>query len=314
MHAPHHEQHKVSIVGCGKVGRSIAYSLLQHDMLHELTLLGRTIEKVRGDMLDMEHALPFLSKTTITATTDYADLANSDIVVFSAGVGQKPGQTRLDLAKQNIALVQKLIPQIVKHAPHAIIMMITNPVDVLTFYAIKASGLSSKCVFGSGTLLDTARFRSGIGSRLHVNPRSVHAYILGEHGDSSFPVISSAVIGGKPLLSWNENMEQIVEETTQEVRQAAYEIIKLKGATEYAIGAATTSVISTILRDRQTIIPVSSLLNGHYGLHDVCLSIPCVVGREGIIHRVVTPLNDEEQQALHESARIIKQSHVSETT
>ncbi|MBD3279715.1 MAG: L-lactate dehydrogenase, partial [Candidatus Pacebacteria bacterium] len=194
-----YDNNKISVIGCGKVGMTAAFAMLLKGLPNQLVLLGRHKGPLIGEELDLEHAMCFLGQAEIKATDNYNDIAHSDVVIITAGAAQKPGETRLDLAKKNIAIIEQIIPMVVRHSPDSVILVVSNPVDVLTYKAYQLAGLPKGRIFGSGTTLDTARFRFHLAEFLKVNPRSVHAYILGEHGDSSFPVISSASIGGQPL-------------------------------------------------------------------------------------------------------------------
>ncbi len=297
---------KVGIVGCGRVGMTAAYSLITNGIPTDLVLVGRDKSKVEGEKLDLEHALPFLPDVQIVATDDYADLAGSDIIIFSAGASQKPGETRLDLTKNNIEIVQDLIPKIVEHAPHSTILMVTNPVDVLTFHANKIINSPKGLIFGSGTLLDTARFRFHLSEFLDVNPRSIHTYILGEHGDSSFPVISSATLGGAKLTNLPTFSYDRAMEAFEQTKNAAYKIIEGKGATYYAIGTVITNIVKSIHRDARTVMPVTHPLTDYYGISDVALSVPCVVGKKGIEKVLMVQLDENEIAQLHASAEAVR--------
>lgn len=296
------EQAKVGIVGCGRVGMSTAYSLLHRDCIQELVLLGRNSDKVHGEALDLDHGSPFLSKTTIIPTVDYADLRESDVVVFAAGVSQKPSETRLDLTRANMQLLSDLLPQIIANAPEAIIVIVTNPVDILVQHAREISTISRERIISTGTMLDTARFRFAVASKAEVSPNSVHAYIFGEHGDNSVPIISSATIGGQRLADYPGVTSDDVHAAYEYAQKAAYEIIEKKGATYYAIGAVTSHLIEVILKNKQKILPVSVALEGEYGLRNVALSVPCVVSRVGVERVLTVDLNAEEHDRLQQAA------------
>lgn len=301
------ETFKVAIVGCGKVGMTTAYALLLAGIPTELVLHSRECDKAYGEKLDLEHGQPFLPTATITATNNYADLAGSDVVIVTAGAAQKPGQTRLDLAATNVAIINEMVPLIVRHAPEAIIILVSNPVDVLTYKAFLSAGLPFGRVFGSGTLLDTARFRFHLSEFLRVNPRSIHAYILGEHGDSSFPVIHGATIGGQPLTSFPDFSEDKARQAYQATRDAAARIIAGKGATYYGIATALSHLTRIIARDEHSVLPLSvPLTTEYYGEKDLALSVPCIVGRNGIERVLTIDLSEEEQQRWHESAGTIR--------
>ena len=298
---------KVSIIGCGKVGMTAAYSLLHRGDVDELVLFGRSKEALIGEKLDLEHGLSFLTTATITATDSYTDVADSDVVVFTAGAAQQPGETRLDLTKKNVAIIEDAIPKIVAHAPHAVILVVANPVDILTYKAYLAAGLPKGRVFGSGTTLDSARFRFHLSEFMNVHPRSIHAYVLGEHGDHSFPALSSANIGGQSLNEFPNFTEEKALRAYQKARAAAYTIIKSKGATYYAIGADIASIVSTILKDKRSVLAVSIPLHSYYGLNGIALSVPCVVGKNGVEQVLKANLSSHEQKLLARAAAALKE-------
>lgn len=305
------ETFKIAIVGLGRVGITTAYALLLKGLANELVLFSRDIKKAEGEKADLEHGLPFYPKCHITATSDYEDLVGTDLVIFTAGCSQKPGQTRLDLTKANCDIAQSLIPKIVKHAPHTLILMVANPLDLMTLIATKVAGLQTGRVFGSGTLLDTARFRLHLSKSINISAKSIHTYILGEHGDSSFAAVSTATIGGKPLLSFPEMSPDHIKWAEEETRKDAYKIITGKGATYYGIATAITHIVETVMRDSKKIIPLSTVLTGQYDLNNVALSLPCILGRNGVERVVDLPLSTEELSALNFSAESLK-SHFDE--
>lgn len=298
---------KIAIIGCGKVGMSAAYSLLHRGDVTELVLLGRSLPDLVGEELDLEHGMSFLPYATVKATTEYADLANSDVVVITAGAAQKPGETRLDLTAKNVAIIESIVPEVVKHAPEAIILIVSNPVDILTYKAYQIAGLPKGRIFGSGTTLDTARFRFHLSEFLKINPQSIHAYILGEHGDSSFPAISSATVGGQPLMAMNKFSEEKAWKAYEKARSAAYKIIQSKGATYYGIGAVVSHIVSKILHDSKTVLPVSIPLHNYYGFSGISLSIPCIVGRNGVEESLEIKLDWQEKRRLEKSVSTLKQ-------
>lgn len=300
------ESFKVAVIGLGKVGVTTAFTLLLKGLTTELVLFSRELSKAEGEKSDLEHGAPFYPHCKITATDRYEDLSGTDLVIFTAGAAQKPGQTRLDLTRGNCEILKSSIPKIVKHAPNCLILMVANPLDIMTLQAAKLAGLPSGRVFGSGTLLDTARFRLHLSKTINVNPTSIHAYILGEHGDSSFAPVSMATIGGKPLLSFPEMSHDHIKWALEETRKDAYKIIKEKGATYYGIATALSHIVESIARDSKKIIPLSSVLTGQYGLENIALSLPCILGRNGIETVIDLPLTLEEQAALNISADILK--------
>lgn len=297
---------KVAIIGCGRVGMSAAYSLLHRGVVNELVLYGRSKKDLEGGKLDLEHGLSFLSPATITAADDPSALINSDVIVFTAGASQQPGETRLDLLKKNSTIIQRMIPDLVKAAPKAVLLMITNPVDILTYQAYQLAGIPKGRVFGSGTVLDTARFRFHLSQFLHVNPRSIHTYILGEHGDSSFPVISSATVGGQPLAEFPDFSQEQVHKAYEAARTAAYTIIQSNGATYYGIGVVISHLVSAILKNARSVLPVSIPLHNYFGFSGVALSVPCIVGRTGVEAILKPRLDWEEKQMLEKSVNQIK--------
>ncbi|MBP9670467.1 L-lactate dehydrogenase [Candidatus Woesebacteria bacterium] len=305
------ETFKVAIIGLGRVGVTTAYALLLKGLATELVLFSRELAKAEGEKADLEHGAPFYPHTKITATDKYEDLSGTDLVIFTAGCAQKPGQTRLDLTKGNCDIVEKIIPRVVKEAPQTLILMVANPLDIMTLHATEIAKLPAGRVFGSGTLLDTARFRLHLSKSIKISAKSIHTYILGEHGDSSFAAVSTASIGGKPLLSFPEMSPDHVKWATEETRKDAYKIISGKGATYYGIATAVTHIVETIMHDSKKIIPLSSVLTGQFGLNNIALSLPCILGRNGIERVIDLPLSVEETASLHASAASLR-SHLDE--
>lgn len=303
---PQIDSNKVAIVGCGRVGMSTAFALLIAGIPNELVLFGRDKQKIEGEKLDLEHGLSFLKDAKIYASNSYDDLADSDVVVITAGASQKPGDTRLDLIANNKRIIEDMIPKIITAAPHAVIIMVTNPVDLLTYHAHALAQLPLGKVFGTGTTLDTARFRWHLSEQLGINPKSIHAFILGEHGDSSFPAISAATVGGQSLLSLPTMSQEKALEAYEKARGAAYKLIASKGATYYAIAVAIVEIVKAILRDSKQIFPVSIPLQNYYGHSDVALSVPCVIGRGGAEQVIETKLSWEEKQQFDASVRTLK--------
>lgn len=306
-HPAQHDYNTVSIIGCGNVGMTAAFSILHTGVVNKLFLVGRCVDSIIGEQLDLEHSLPFLHPAKVKATENYEDIAESDIVIIAAGAHQKPGDTRLDLAQKNTTIIESIIPKVVKHAPDAIILIVTNPVDVLTYKAYKLAGLPKGRIFGSGTTLDSARFRHHLSEFLKMNPKSIHAYILGEHGDSSFPVISSATVGGQSLTTLPAFSESKAYDAYEKARTAAYKIIESKGATFYAIGAVVAHMVKAILQNQRSILPVSIPLHGYHGHHGVALSVPCIIGRNGVEDTLEIKLSWDEKQKLAKSVNTIKQ-------
>lgn len=298
---------KVGVVGLGHVGSTVAYAMMLDGTPSEIVLLARDKSKAEGEKLDMEHALPFLDYVKLTATDDYAELAGANLVIITAGVAQKPGETRLDLCKNNSIILEDILPKIVHAEPNAIILIIANPVDVLTHIAHRIVPSAKGRIFGSGTTLDTARFRFHLGEKLQVNPKSIHAYVLGEHGDSSFPVYQYATVGGTRLLDFPGVTKEIVEECYGLARKAAYNIIESKGATYYAIGVVATKLMEAICSDAKTIFPLSVPLDNYRGHSGVALSVPCVLGKGGIEKVLSIDLSPEEEENLAKSVQALKQ-------
>jgi L-lactate dehydrogenase len=303
-----HQYTKVAIVGCGRVGMTAAYSLAHSGSVDELVLLGRDRTPLMGEKLDLEHGMSFLSNCSVTATDSYADLADSSVVIIAAGASQKPGDTRLDLLKTNIKIIEDIVPRIVTAAPEAVILVVTNPVDILTYRAYLAAGLPKGQVFGSGTTLDTARFRFHLSEFLHINPRSIHAYILGEHGDSSFPVISSATVGGQPLQTMQKFSVKKAQQAFQKAQNAAYTIISTKGATYFAIGTVIQHIVKTTIHNKRSVLPVSVPLHNYQGINGVALSVPCIVGAKGVESMLEIKMSWEEKEQLKRSAKILREA------
>lgn len=305
------ETFKVAIVGLGRVGITTAYAILLKGLCSELVLFSRDVKKAEGEKADLEHGLPFYPQATITATSSYEDLSGTDLVIFTAGCAQAPGQTRLDLTKGNCEIVQSLVPKIVKHAPQTLILMVANPLDLMTLQATRAAKLPEGRVFGSGTLLDTARLRFHLSKAIKISSKSIHAYVLGEHGDTSFAAVSTATIGGKPLLSFPEMSPDHIAWAEEETRKDAYKIISGKGATYYGIASAITHIVETIARNGRKVIPLSTVLTGQFGINDLALSLPCILGRNGVERVIDLPLSLTEQESLQKSATTLK-SYVDE--
>ena len=302
--------HKVGLVGTGSVGSSFAYALMQRGIASELVLVDANAEKAVGEMMDLNHGLSFTKPMKISAG-NYSDLSGAKVVVITAGTSQKPGETRLDLLARNAAIFRSIIPQVVQHNPNGIILITTNPVDILTYISLKESNLSPTKVIGSGTILDTSRFRFLLGQYYEVDTRSVHAYIVGEHGDSEIPLWSMAHIGGVRLQEFaplkNKPYDQNeMNKLFVSVRDAAYEIIKRKGATYYAIGLGLLSIVEAILGNYRSVLSISTLMTGQYGVQDICLSLPCVVGVHGVEEVLTLTMNREEEEGFHASAVKLK--------
>ncbi len=303
---------KIAIVGVGNVGATFAYALLGSSLASQIVLIDANKNRAEGEAMDLNHAVPLTHSTKIWAG-DYSDCANAAITVITAGTAQRPGETRLDLVQRNYAIYQSIIPQIVKANPDGILLIASNPLDVLSYAAMKLSGFPANRVIGSGTILDTARFRYLLSQHAGVDPRSVHAYIIGEHGDSEVPVWSGANIAGMSLTDYCKmNCESfetdVYEGIFTQTRDAAYHIIERKGATYYGIGMGLVRICEAILRGQNTVLSVSTLINDYYGIDDVYLSLPCVIGRQGVQKFMRLPLNDKEIEGLQQSAKILKET------
>ena len=303
-------QRKVGVVGAGLVGSSFVYALMIRELATEVVLVDIDAEKAAGEVMDFNHGLSF-SKPLKILVGDYADLNGADVVVIAAGAAQKPGETRLDLLARNIRVFQSIVPQVAHHNPAGIILIATNPVDILTYISLKESTLPPGRVIGSGTILDTSRFRFLLSQYYGVDTRSVHAYIIGEHGDSEIPIWSLANIGGVRLQEFaplsNKRYDQDdMDKLFVGVRDAAYEIIKRKGATHYAIGLGLVSIVETILGDYRSVLSVSTLMTGQHGVSDMCLSLPCVVGANGVEEVLTLNLSKSEIAGFNASAEKLK--------
>jgi L-lactate dehydrogenase len=301
---------KIAIVGVGAVGATAAYALMISGIGEEIVLVDVNEHKAEGEAMDLTHGAPFLRPITIRAGK-YADCDGAQVVIVTAGAAQRPGESRLDLVKRNAQIFREMIPQIAHAAPEAILLIVANPVDILTYASLEFSGFPPSRVIGSGTVLDTARLRSLISQRLQVDPRSVHANVIGEHGDSEVVAWSRATVAGMPLHEFCTQRgrpctEELQAEISLQVRRAAYEIIERKGATYYAIGLSICQIVEAILRNQNTVLSVSTLLTGQLGVSDVCLSLPAVVCRDGV-EAVLSPgLNEDETAAFRRSAQVVR--------
>jgi L-lactate dehydrogenase len=306
---------KVGIVGCGYVGATAAYALVMQGVGREVVLVDKNSERANAEADDIRHAVPFAHPLEISAG-DYGDLAGCRVVVLCAGVGQKPGETRLQLLQRNAAVFREVVPAVVSHARDAVLVVATNPVDVMTHLATRFAaecGVAAGRVLGSGTTLDTARFRSLLGAHCGVDPHHVHAYVIGEHGDSEVLTWSLATIGGMPLeafarLRQIQNPESVRQDIDQKVRRAAYTIISGKGATYYGIGSALSRIVDVILHDQRSILTVCAPAAEVAGVPDVTVSLPRLVGGAGILETFPLPLNEHEAGLLRQSALVIRQA------
>lgn len=298
---------RVVIIGCGHVGSTSAYSLLLNGTVEEIVLVDKDGDKLLGEVMDLQHAVPLARPVRIWAG-DYRDAATAGIVVIAAGVGTVPGELRLDLLGRNAAVIREIVQNLMNVGFDGIILMTTNPVDILAQIAQAESGLPFEKVIGSGTVLDTARLRVSLGEKLGVEARSVHAYIVGEHGNSEVATWCAARVGGQPLVDFCDPNCPDFPQMLESVRQAAPEIVKRKGYTSFAVASCVNRICEAILRDERTILPVSVMTAGQYGIEDVYLSLPCVIGRSGVEKIVELPLDNEERKGLIASADLLKRT------
>lgn len=299
-----------AIIGCGNVGAATAYALMHSKLLSKLVLIDLNYKKALGEAEDISHALPFNSPMEIIAG-DYKDISDCGIIIITAGVNQTPNQTRLDLLKTNANIFRKIVDNITEFNRDALILTVTNPVDILTYVTLSKSGLPWQRVIGSGTVLDTARLKEKVGKHLGVDSRNVHSFVIGEHGDSEVAVWSSANVSGIDLDSYYKERKMGFDRSAldllaAEVMTSAYRIIEAKGATYYGIADSICRIVSAIVNDEHTILPVSVKLSGEYGIYDVCMGIPCIVGRHGIEQILEIPLDKKERNCLLESAAALK--------
>lgn len=297
-------KNKVTIIGAGMVGSTIAYSLIMRDMTEEIALIDIDESLVHAQVLDLQHAVPFTGTTHVHVGT-YDDCRDSSIVIMTAGAAQEPGQSRLELVQKNARIMRDIVPRIFAANADATLVIVSNPVDILTRLAIEMFPEKKGHILGTGTILDSGRLRHLLSQALHVSAQSIHAYIIGEHGDSELPLWSSATVGGMKLIDHPELTPQKRKEIFEDARSAAYTIIAGKQATYYAIGAGAADLADALLHDTHTVLPVSHNLDGMYGINDVCLSMPAIVGRGGVIETVHVNITQEEQDALTKSAYIL---------
>ena len=304
------DNRKVAVVGCGFVGSSSAFALMQSGLFSEIALVDVNREKAEGEALDISHGVPFVGQVKVYAA-DYDDIMDAAIVVVTAGAAQKPGETRLDLVNKNIRIFQSILPEFKKRNYKGILLVVSNPVDILTLAALKLSGLPEQRVIGSGTVLDTARLKTALGEHLDVDSRSVHSFIIGEHGDSEMVAWSSTNVSGIPLNDFCEMRghfahDEAMDRIADEVRNSAYEIIAKKHATYYGIAMSVVRICKAIVMNERSILPVSTMMHGEYGIEGICLSMPVIVGEEGVSVHVPLVLNEEERESLLASAKALK--------
>lgn len=300
----------VAIVGAGNVGVAAAYALFTRRIATEILLVDVDQRRAEGEAMDLMHGQALVGRVRVRAAR-YAELGHAQVVVVAAGTNQRPGETRLDLLQRNAAIFRQICEELDRHVPDAIILVATNPVDLITYVMHKLSKRPAERIIGTGTTLDTSRFRTLLGEHYGVSPRSVHAYILGEHGDTEVPVWSNATIGGLPIKSGPVLGKAFDPEAMQSLfvraRDAAYQIIERKGYTNLAIGVVIAHLVDMILGDQKSVVPVSGALRGEYGIDDVCLSLPCVLGRSGLEGRLLPTLDDDELAAMLRSAETLRE-------
>ncbi len=304
---------KISIIGTGSVGSTIAYTLTAMGLASEIVVIDINTEKALGEALDIRQGVPLFSPCSIYAGT-YSDAKDSDIVIITSGIARKPGQTRLELAQTNVDITKGIIPEITKAAPDAKYIIVSNPVDILTYTFFKRSGLPENHIIGSGTILDTARLRARMAEYFSINQSNVHAYVMGEHGDSSFIPWSLANISNVPVNECHNLMtnrdgifpEFNRDEVEQYVRKSGARVIEQKGATFYAVSASVCHICKVLLKGIDTTMTVSTMMHGEYGVEDVCLSVLNIVGKDGATSKLLTPLTDDEIAKLHKSADTLK--------
>lgn len=302
---------KIVVIGAGNVGATIAYTILMYNLTSEIVLIDVNADKAAGEALDMNHGIAYHTQVDIRSG-NYEDCKDADVIVVTAGLARKPGQTRLELAKINVNIGKDIAKNIMKYAKNPIILVVSNPVDVMTYYIQKETGLSPNRVFGSGTSLDTARFRYLLSDSCKIDVRNVHAYIIGEHGDSEVPVWSKANVAGKAFDEFCEDSDNGIqpinkEEIFEQTKNGGAESIRLKGATFYGIAMSVAKIVAGIVNDEHTVLTVSTVLDGQYGISDVALSLPCVISSNGIERYINIGINEEEQALLENSAEKLKE-------
>lgn len=306
------QRSKVSIIGAGAVGTSTAYALLIKRIAGEVAIYDTNKAKVEAEVLDLAHGSQFTNPSRVYGGDDIEVVRNSDVIVITAGAKQQPGQTRLDLAATNVKILHDLMPKLVSLSPEAVFLLVTNPCDVLAYAAVQFSGLPANKVFSSGTVLDSSRLRWQLAERAGVSTESVHAMIIGEHGDSEFPLWSEAKIGPIKLSEWKVGNRALhpeeLDEIADNVKNAAYKVIEGKGATNYAIGLSAARIVEAVLRDESVILPVSSVLTDYLGISDVALSVPTIVNRQGAFKTLPMEMSANELTKLQASAKALKQA------
>ncbi len=306
---------RVVIIGNGLVGSTTTYTMMLSGIANEIFVIDLNKEKVEGDVLDMNHGLSFLTPVKLSAG-DYSDCKEANVVIITAGVAQKEGEDRLDLLKRNVKVFDNIIDQLMKNiGQHTVLLIVTNPVDVLTQYTLAKSGLPRNRVIGSGTVLDTSRLKYAISEHTGIDSRNIHAFVLGEHGDSEVAAFSSTNISGMSLdeychqCSECDSSQDLLNDLHEQVKNAAYEIIEKKGSTYYAVALAVNRITEAILHDQRSILTVSTLLEGQYGIREACVSVPCIIGRGGVRKILEISLSDPEREGLTKSAEIVRKEY-----
>ena len=302
---------KVVIIGCGFVGAACAFCIMQSGLFSEIVLIDSDKAKAEGEALDISHGVPFSKPVKIYAG-EYDDIQDASLIIVTAGANQKPDETRLDLVKKNISIFKSIIPEIKKREYKGILLIVANPVDILTTVALKLSEMPENKVFGSGTVLDTARLKYELGNHLNVDSRSIHAFIIGEHGDSEIAAWSSANVSGIPINKFCEmrghfNHDDAMLKIAENVKNSAYEIISKKKATYYGVAMSVKRICEAIIRDEKSILPISSVMHGEYGISGISLSMPAIVGKDGVETHVPIQLNEFEIKKLQESAKKLQE-------
>ncbi|MBU3187810.1 L-lactate dehydrogenase [Clostridium estertheticum] len=302
---------KISIIGAGFVGSTTAFALMNGGLATEIVIVDINKNKAEGEAMDLSHGVSFVRPIEITSG-EYSDTKDSDIVIITAGVGQKPGETRLDCISKNLKIFKSIVPEVVKFSPNSILLVVSNPVDILTYITYKLSGFPSNRVIGSGTVLDTSRFKYLLSKHFEIDARNIHTYIMGEHGDSEIAAWSITSIAGMNVEEFcstcpNKCDGELKYNIYKEVKEAAYTIIQKKGATYYAVALAIKRIVEAILSNENSILTVSSLLKGEYGINDIYMGVPTVVGRDGVKKILEVNLNEEEKTELFESSKVLKE-------
>jgi L-lactate dehydrogenase len=309
----HSRSSKVSVIGAGAVGASMAYAMLIRESAREIVLYDVNESKVTAEVLDLAHGTQFTGSSSITGGADIAATANSDVVVITAGAKQNPGQTRLELAGVNFSILKSLLPDLLKHSPEAIFVLVTNPCDVLATAAQKLTGLPANRIFSSGTVLDSSRLRWLLAEKFDVSTSNIHANIIGEHGDSEFALWSQATVGNTPLLEWQladgtTLSRETLDEVAYSVKTAAYKVIEGKGATNFAIGLSGARIVEAVLNDEHAILPISSVLTDYHGISGIAMSVPTLVTRQGASRTIEITMEPHEQALFEASASAIRAS------